>query len=682
MLKRAIPWCFLVVMTIVAGAIGLSSGGDGSSLALRANDRRANDNEPQKKTGIAVGAKVPNSNSLRDVRGNRRALHGFTGNKAIVLAFLGTECPVANLYVPGLIELEKRFRSKKVQFLGIYPNETEDLEQLAMYAVDKDLPFPVLKDARQRLTDALGVARVPTVVVLDGDFVVRYRGRVDDQYGAASRRIKPTRADLAEAIEDVVNGRKVSVPETEADGCLVDRARKKSDKSGVTYTKDVAPILQSRCQACHRPGQSAPFSLLTYADAVKHSGMIREVSTQRRMPPWHADPRFGHFMNDRRLTADEIGTLSAWVEGGLARGDDKNLPQPAAWPQGWKYGKPDLIIEMPEEFEVPATGVVPYKNWIIPTHFTEDKWVRIAEARPGAPGVVHHVVAYIMKEGQKGPLDRDGAISILVGWAPGDLGLVCPPETARRVPKGASLRLEMHYTPNGTPAKDRSAVGITFADKPPPFEMLVGEFANMAIEVPAHDPHYKAEATFRLRADARIYSFAPHMHWRGKDYRYEVIYLDGKRETLLSVPRWDFNWQSVYRFKEPIKLPKGSKLHAVAHWDNSANNPLNPDPSQVVRFGLQSWEEMMVGFVGYTWERPETAAELAKNPLSQADVFFDRLDVNGDDFITADEIPSRLRPFFQAAGLKMEKMSRAEFTKLFETLAPLMQKKRPNPESK
>jgi hypothetical protein len=271
-------------------------------------------------------------------------------------------------------------------------------------------------------------------------------------------------------------------------------------------------------------------------------------------------------------------------------------------------------------------------------------------------------------------------MSILVGWAPGDLGLVCPPDTAMRVPKGASLRFEMHYTPNGTKVKDRSAVGITFADKPPLRELLVADFANMAIEVPPHDPHYKAEATFRLRADARILAFSPHMHWRGKDYRYEVIFPDGKRQTILSVPRWDFNWQSVYRFQEPLKLPKGAKLHAVAHWDNSANNPLNPDPSQTVRFGLQSWEEMMVGFVAYVWERPETAMELAKNPPSLGELFFDRLDVNGDDFLTPNEIPSRLKPFFAAAGLKKEKLSRAEFIKLYDTLAPFFQPKRPNPE--
>lgn len=645
-----------------------------------ASDRHASAQPAQSSTAKSIGDKVTNTNSLRDVRGNRRSLQDYKNQKAIVLVFLGTDCPVSNLYVPSLIEMEKKFRGKQVQFLGVYANENNDLDQVAAHAADRDLPFPVLKDSGQRLASLVGVTRVPTVVVLDGEFTLRYRGRVNDQYGASARRPKATREDLTEAINEILAGGKVTQAETEADGCLLDRGNAKKPAGTVTFAKDVAPILQNRCQTCHRPGQSAPFSLLTYADAVKHAGMIREVTKERRMPPWHADSRFGHFANERRLSTQEIETLSAWVDGGTARGEDRDLPKPVKWPQGWSHGKPDLVIEMPDEFQVPADGVVAYQNWIIPTNFKEDKWVRVAEARPGAPSVVHHIVVYILKEGQKGPVGRDGSMNILVGWAPGDLGLVCPPDTALRVPKGSSLRFEMHYTPNGTAVKDRSMVGITFADKPPPRELLIGEFANLAIEVPPHDPHYMAEAAMRLRADARILSFAPHMHWRGKDYRYEAIYPDGKKETLLSVPRWDFNWQSVYRFQEPLKLPKGAKLHAVAHWDNSTNNPLNPDPTKSVKFGLQSWEEMMVGFVAYVWERPETAAELAKNPPSTAELFFERLDVNADDVITPNEIPARMKPVLDLVGLgKKEKVSREEFIKLFDTFAPLLQPKKTNP---
>lgn len=625
---------------------------------------------------LAIGDQVRGSAAVRDLHGNQRSLDSLAGAKAHVLVFLGTDCPISNLYVPGLIAMEKLYRSKGVKFLAVYANESDDLDRVASHALDRDVPFPVLKDFGQKLADSLGVTRVPAAVVLDGDRRLRYRGRIDDQYGVSARRPQPSRHDLALALDDLVAGKTVQTAEAAADGCLLDRTVIPPTKTKVTYARDVAPILQNRCQACHRPGQIAPFSLLTFDDAVRRAAMLKEVTTQRRMPPWHADARFGHFANDRRLTQNELQTLVAWVDGGMLRGDDKDLPKPRAWVEGWAHGQPDLIITMPEEFAVPADGVVPYQNWIIDTNFTEDRWVRIAEARPGNAALVHHIVAYIMKEGQKTPVGPDGALSILVGWAPGDLGLVCPPDTALRVPKGARLRLEMHYTPNGTAGKDRSAIGLTFAKDPPRFEMFLNEFANTAFEIPAHDGHFKAEATFRLRADARILSFSPHQHWRGKDFRYEVIYPDGTKQTLLSVPRWDFNWQNVYRLQEPLKVPKGAKLHAVAHWDNSAFNLRNPDPSKEVRFGLQSWEEMMVGFVTYVWERPETAAELAKNPPSMADLAFERMDTNGDDFITQDEIPARMRPLMFAVGLRQDaKISRAEFTKLFDEMRKRFQAK-------
>ncbi len=336
----------------------------------------------------AIGDKVPNSSSLRDLRGNRRSLQGFTGHKALVLVFLGADCPVANLYVPRLLELEKQYRPKQVQFLAIYPNENEDFDLLAGHASDRDLPFLVLKDFGQRLATLTGVTRVPSVVVLDGDFRLCYRGRIDDRYGVAARKPKATRDDLGEAIAEVLAGTKVTVPETEADGCLLDRGRTRSagtrpGKTEVTYARDVAPILQKQCQVCHRADQTAPFTLLSYEDAVKHASMIKEVTTQRRMPPWHADPRFGKFSNERRLSRAEIDTLSAWVDGGMPRGDARDLPKPLDWPRGWAHGKPDLVIRMPEEFQVPAEGVLDYQNWIIETNFTEDRWVRIAEGRPG-----------------------------------------------------------------------------------------------------------------------------------------------------------------------------------------------------------------------------------------------------------------------------------------------------------
>jgi hypothetical protein len=635
----------------------------------------------EKSTPLALGEKLPRGATLRDLRGNRRSVHDFKGYRALVLVFAGADCPVSNLYLPELIEAEKSYRKKQVQFLAIYPNAGEDLDQVAVHAFDRDVPFPVLKDAGGKLARDLGVTRVPTVVVLDGDHVLRYRGRINDRYGAASRREKASREDLLMAVDEVLGGKKVTVAETEVDGCLLGSDAKRSARA-VTFSKDVASILQKRCQECHRPEQSAPFALMTYDDAVKHARMIREVTSQRRMPPWHADARHGQFSNDRRLSREEINTLIDWVDAGMPKGADSDLPKPIDWTKGWKLGKPDLVINMPEEFSVPATGVLPYKNWTIDPGFKEDRWVRLAEARPGSPGVVHHVVVYIL-QGGNAPITALGTLSVLVGWAPGDLGLVCPPDTALRLPKGCKLRFEMHYTPNGTAQKDRSSVGLTFAKEPPKFKLFTHEFANMNILVPAHDPHYKAEATLRFRADARLLSFVPHMHWRGKDYRYEAIYPDGTRKTLLSVPRWDFNWQNVYRFAEPVKMPSGSKIHAVAHWDNSRNNPLNPAPEKALSFGLQTWDEMMVGWASFVYERPESAAELAKNPLSPADRLFDELDTNGDEMLTADEIPHRWKPGIKMLGIKLpEKMTRKEFAELFAKMTKRSVRQKPKDASK
>lgn len=646
-------------------------------VGLRAEDK------PQ--TTAAIGDKVSNKTSLRDLRGNRRPLHGFKDNRALVLAFLGSECPISNLYIPSLLDLEKKYRNKGVQFLAVYGNEHEDLDRVAMHSSDRDIPFPVLKDFGQRLARAVGIERVPAVAVLDKDFILRYRGRIDDRYGPAYRRKQATREDLVCALEDILGGKNVLVAETEVDGCLLERAAERPPRKDITYTKDIAPILQARCQVCHRPDQSAPFALLTYEDAVKHARMLKEVTTQRRMPPWHADPRHGQFANERRLAAKEIETLASWVESGAPYGDDKDLPKPVEWVKGWRMGKPDLVVEMPKAFEVPAEGTLDYQHFTVDPGFKEDLWVEKAEARPGpgAGGVVHHVVVYLLNPGQNQPFDNQGNMNILVGWAPGDLGLVCPPDTGLRIPKGTKLMFELHYTPNGKAVKDRSSIGLIFHKKKPHYEMLMNSFVNESIRIPPRDPHYRAEATFRFRADARILQLVPHMHWRGKDYFYELIYPDGRKQTILSVPRWDFNWQNVYSFAEPLRVPKGTKLHAVAHWDNSRNNPYNPDPDKEVRFGLQTWEEMMVGWCVYTWQDPNAAAKLAREQPSPAERMFERFDRNGDNVITPDEIPQELKAFLKLQGIEIPKrITSEEFPPLYEAMRKRFQKPKPAEERK
>jgi hypothetical protein len=323
------------------------------------------------------------------------------------------------------------------------------------------------------------------------------------------------------------------------------------------------------------------------------------------MPPWHADPRHGKFLNDRRLSALERDTLLAWVDRGAPRGDDKDLPPARKFVEGWMVGKPDQVYAMAEEFKVPATGVLPYKHFVVDPDLKEDAWVQAAECRPGNRAVVHHILVYVLAPGKRTPYDVDGTAATLVGWAPGDMPALYAPGTARRVPAGSRLLFEVHYTPNGTEQTDRSSVGIIFARKPPEHTVEMNILSNLAFRVPPGAANHKGEMTYTFKDDTLILSFMPHMHLRGVSARYVATYPDGKAETLLSVPDYDFNWQSVYRFVEPLHVPRGTRLTWSGVWDNSADNPRLPEQGhkKEVRWGLQTWDEMQNGWMEIVWKK-------------------------------------------------------------------------------
>jgi mono/diheme cytochrome c family protein len=382
-------------------------------------------------------------------------------------------------------------------------------------------------------------------------------------------------------------------------------------KEPITYAKQVSRIIQENCQTCHHPGTAAPFSLLTYEQAVNWSETIKEVLVDKRMPPWHADPRYGKFSNDRRLKKEESDTILAWIDSGMKLGDKKDLPAPKTFADGWVIGKPDLVFEMPSEQTVPADGVVPYQYFVTPTNFEEDVWIQAAEARPGNRAVVHHIIVSFREPKSKG---RQGGLGdgFLVGTAPGDMPLILRPGMAKRIPAGADLIWQMHYTPNGKETKDRSQVGfIVYRDKEPPrWTAQTRGISNGNFVIPPGDANHLVESGWVVLRDTLLLSFMPHMHLRGKDFEYRAEYPDGHKEVLLSVPRYDFSWQASYRLAEPVRLPKGTRIHCTAHFDNSASNPANPDPKKEVTWGDQTWEEMMIGWVDYVWEQPEKEAVL------------------------------------------------------------------------
>ncbi len=548
--------------------------------------------------------------TLKDPRDQSEVrLSDLKDKKAIVVVFLGTECPISNQFLPELAHLHKEYSERGVQLLGINSNRQDTPDLVAKHARKNKVPFPVLKDPNNIVADQFGARRTPEAFVIDPAGKVLYQGRIDDQFGINYQRAsKPTRRDLAMALDEVLAGKPVSVRTTPVAGCFIGRVKSEKAAGSITFTRDVSKILQNRCQECHRPGQIGPMALEKYEDVAAWAETIREVVSEQRMPPWHADPRFGKFSNDRSLPKQEKETLLGWIDQGALRGEAGAMPPPRKWPEGWTIGKPDMIIRMPKPYNVPAEAPergVPYQFFTVNPGFTEDKWVERAECRPGAPEVVHHILIFIVPKGEF--LNPEGPGSVLSGTAPGDMPMILKPGFAKKVPAGARLVFQLHYTPNGKAQTDQSSIALIFAREKPKHRILTKPVINPKFtlrtqHIPAGADNHKIESTFTFRQDGHLTTFMPHMHLRGKDFLYEASYPNGKTETLLSVPKYDFGWQNVYRAAEPIPMPKGSKLHCVAHFDNSARNPSNPDPKEDVYWGDQTWEEMMVGWIDYYYD--------------------------------------------------------------------------------
>lgn len=517
------------------------------------------------------------------------ALSPHLGQRATVVVFISVGCPVSNAYLPHLNDLAKKYREKGVALVGVHSNDQDTAADIEQHRKEFAVAFPVIKDDSQCLADALGAERVPEAVVLDGKQIVLYRGRIDDRYAVGGRKDQPTRTELVAAIDELLAGKKISVARTEVSGCLIGRTAERKVEP-ITYTKQVVRIIQAKCQSCHRADGVAPFALTDFDRIKGWAKTIKEVVVERRMPPWHADPRFGKFANDRSLSQAEIDTLVAWIDGGLARGDDRDLPPVAVFPKGgWSIRTPDAVLAMPKEFDVPASGVLPYQHFIVETGFKEDRWIERAQVLPGSK-TVHHAVVFVDGAGMGDPLCT---------YVPGDSPMILAPGVARRLPAGAKLRFNMHYTPTGKAEKDRTVLGLVFAKEPPKREVRMLMLNKGDIQIPPQTADHREEKSITIPREVRMVSFFPHMHVRGKSWECQVTYPDGRSETFLKVPRYDFNWQHTYRFTEPMLLPAGSQVRCIAHYDNSKGNPANPDPSKTVKFGPQTWDEMMAAGLEY-----------------------------------------------------------------------------------
>jgi mono/diheme cytochrome c family protein len=408
----------------------------------------------------------------------------------------------------------------------------------------------------------------------------------------------------------------------------------------VTFSKDVARILQQHCQTCHRPGEGAPFSMLTYEDTRPWARAMKKMVQQREMPPWFEDGHTEKFANNRSLTQAEIDTIVAWANAGAPKGNPEDLPPPKQWVEGWSIPKPDVIFRLPKPFSIPESGILEYQYVILPTGFTEDKWVQFVEAAPSDRSVVHHIVAYVRRPGSNYFKDRPKGVFFeappsktdkkadpddvpsdwLVGYAPGQPPDIFEHGQAKLVPAGSDIVLEVHYMPEGKATTDQSSVGLVFAKEPPKERVMTLTAINEDFKIPPGDPNYEVDSSFTVRHEVTLLGMHPHMHTRGKDMQYRLVFPNGETRTILNVPRYNWHWQLWYNLAEPIKLPTGTRIECTAHFDNSANNPENPDPTKTVIWGQQSFDEMMVCFFNFAFPANVSAKEILPLPQADADV--------------------------------------------------------------
>ncbi|MCA9085366.1 MAG: redoxin domain-containing protein [Planctomycetaceae bacterium] len=591
-----------------------------------------------------------------------------------VVCFLGTECPMARVYGPRLSRLADEFRDRGVRIIGVDSNRQDSMGEIRQFANDHSLAFPIVKDESSRIANQYGATRTPEVFVLDHSLRLRYHGRIDDQYAPGISRPHPDREDLRIAIEELLEGQPVTIAETTALGCLIGKIPPENQQpvheNDITYHQHVKVILRSHCLECHRSGEIGPFSMEDPEDVVGWAPTMLETIEDQRMPPWHADPKVNSFQNARHMPESEKQILRDWIAGGLKlgqpedsdaiEGSDGAATAASAADSGakWQLGRePDQIVEMRSRpFMVPAEGVVEYQYFVVDPGFEEDKWIAAAEVSPGNRAVVHHAIVFVRPPDG----ERPEGVGWLGGYVPGQRLIELPPGYARRVSAGSRLVFQMHYTPNGRQQADQTRIGLVFAK---PQDVTHELFTMMAIEQefeipPGAEDHVVRASLKSIPRDGILLAVTPHMHYRGKTF--QLLAQTTQEEKLLNVPAYDFNWQHTYAFREPVALNDVRRLWFECAFDNSETNPFNPDPSQWVTWGDQSYEEMAVAFFEIARplqgtdnpSRPSRSQANAKNDSDRnakidryVQTVMDRLDSDRDGVIVEEETSIIVRRF-------------------------------------
>ena len=556
---------------------------------------------------------------LKSIYAGQHQLDDFfdEDTEAVVFFFTSQFCPVAQQYVPRLNELHEKYQPRGIQLIAVYSNSRVNLMGMAKHAHDSDIYFPAMLDHEHRLADLLGAKITPEAIVVDRNMMKRYQGPVDNQFTKRGRMPAPSKHYLINALDSILEGHPVERPYVLASGCQMERQPRRLPDREITYHRDVAPIIQNKCESCHRDGNVGPFPLSSYEDVYYSANTIAEVVEERRMPPWHAhiNPKFGKLKHDPRLSEKEISTLLAWVKAGTPEGDPQDAPAAIDWPDPnqWAIGQPDFVYEMTEPFTIPKTGIVDYQFFRVKLGFPEDRWLSAIEVKPGNREVVHHIALHLVPAGDKdysglaGMIDLygiDNAQTRFIGdYVPGDpyRAKVYPSHQAMRIPKGLDLIYELHYTPNNREeTTDQSIAAFRWAEAPPTEEVYSRVFRKPLgrFQVPPREHHFKMQDSYYFEEDVVLDAIRAHFHLRGKSYRLEVVRRDeatGKItecETLLTIPVWDLDWQRTYELETPLALEAGTELRGTAIFDNSHWNPNNPDPDATVSWGQQTNDEM------------------------------------------------------------------------------------------
>ena len=582
--------------------------------------------EPVPTEIAGMGSKIETL-SFKDIRGVTREFSELGVHRATVIMFTTTDCPIVNKTLPKLKELYAQYVLKDVAFLCINVGPNDTLQTMASQAIEYDAPWSFVKDYEARSAVVLGVQRTPEFVILNKESEICYRGRFDDQFRLGGARPSATRADLRLALDEVLEGKTVSVPQTPVDGCLItfpnqdENALPEGKSQGAepkqapvpgdqwTFHEHIAPIVFESCTPCHRPSTAAPFSLLTYEDCLAHAEMIADVVRDESMPPWYATKTHGTFQNNRSLKPAAKRTLLQWLDSRRAEGDPAKAPVPPNFVETpWRIGTPDLILTTIEQHTIPATGFVPYKYVVLPHLFLGETWVEAFEIRPLNSSVVHHCnMAYATS---KGASEETFITGYVPGGQPMDLGRF-ENSVAYRIPAGAALGLQIHYTTTGKEEKCRIQVGLRFPKKQIRKQLHHFVLDPRGWKIPPGDPAYRIEAKHILQHDADLLGLFTHMHVRGRDMTFYANHHDGSRETLLQIPNYNFEWQLGYELAPGTKqLAKGTAIEAIAHFDNSSFNPYNPDTTATVEYGPQTVDEMFNGFVFYVDQHESLAIDV------------------------------------------------------------------------